>query len=559
MEYESLTDSGKAKVDEIKELFGLSDEDLRYKWEAYALTQPEGIEEIDFEKSLEKFQHHLQTNFVRSAKRNQKSRAEAKSGPSKARKMDLDEQLLLVTPRSQIQSIARPSSPRVSHTSNVSIISSDIPSSPSYDVYKSRTDSGELVTSFVGDSYTESTSQEPATVGAQSNIPDYKFRTMYQKVPDSTRAIDAEIERMVELVCTAYGIQESEICNPAFVSQKDCYAIGRLMSAPTEPKMHANSVLLQTCRRFGAGTLIPLDLSALPAYTFFSNEIVVFKGLNPHGDTFIAKEQLSLPALEAPKVTTTTDMKIVVACGPFTTNDNLEFRPLKDLRDRIKEQEPSAVILFGPFLEMSHPLVLSGEVPRTSIQEFFKDHISSVLEDFDVPTILIPAQGDEVGGHVPFPQPPLKKKSLGIPKICRCFPNPAFFTIDSVNFAVSSIDSLQDIMRSEIRNNVENQSASKRCFSHIIEQRKLYPVFPSPRAKVALEVSQLHLANIEEAPSILVSCSSLKPSIEVVNGVLCLNPGLISKQTAAGTYALISVSRGEGLCSERSRVDIFRI
>ena len=50
-------------------------------------------------------------------------------------------------------------------------------------------------------------------------------------------------------------------------------------------------------------------------------------------------------------------MQVVVACGPYTTTDNLSYEPLEDLLRYIENQKPHLVILCGPFVDARHDII----------------------------------------------------------------------------------------------------------------------------------------------------------------------------------------------------------
>ena len=65
---------------------------------------------------------------------------------------------------------------------------------------------------------------------------------------------------------------------------------------------------------------------------------------------------------------------MVIAAGPFTTHDNLLFEPLADLLSAISKQPPHLLVLVGPLLDASHPLL---EEPSTT--ETYQDVVNRVL------------------------------------------------------------------------------------------------------------------------------------------------------------------------------------
>ena len=54
-------------------------------------------------------------------------------------------------------------------------------------------------------------------------------------------------------------------------------------------------------------------------------------------------------------------LSVVVACGPFTTADNLEYEPLEELLTNVASEKPDVLILVGPFVDASHPLLQQGD------------------------------------------------------------------------------------------------------------------------------------------------------------------------------------------------------
>lgn len=55
-------------------------------------------------------------------------------------------------------------------------------------------------------------------------------------------------------------------------------------------------------------------------------------------------------------------VQVVVACGPFTTSSNLLYEPLTDFLTTLRDNPPHVLILLGPFLDASHPLVVGNDL-----------------------------------------------------------------------------------------------------------------------------------------------------------------------------------------------------
>jgi hypothetical protein len=67
-------------------------------------------------------------------------------------------------------------------------------------------------------------------------------------------------------------------------------------------------------------------------------------------------------------------LDLIIAAGPYTVDDNLQFQPFKELVDVVAGKKPDVVILMGPFLDYKHPLIESGCVDKFP-NEYFKEFI----------------------------------------------------------------------------------------------------------------------------------------------------------------------------------------
>ena len=55
-------------------------------------------------------------------------------------------------------------------------------------------------------------------------------------------------------------------------------------------------------------------------------------------------------------------LQYMIACGPFTVNNELSYDALKDLMMNVKREQPHALILTGPFISHSHEDIISGDL-----------------------------------------------------------------------------------------------------------------------------------------------------------------------------------------------------
>lgn len=55
-------------------------------------------------------------------------------------------------------------------------------------------------------------------------------------------------------------------------------------------------------------------------------------------------------------------LHVMVACGPFTVNNELSYAALKDLMAVVQRDQPHALILSGPFISQNHEDIQNGDL-----------------------------------------------------------------------------------------------------------------------------------------------------------------------------------------------------
>lgn len=71
-----------------------------------------------------------------------------------------------------------------------------------------------------------------------------------------------------------------------------------------------------------------------------------------------------------------------VSAGPYTQSDTLSYKPLEDLIALTVQQEPDVLILIGPLLDTSHPLLLNGSLAET-FEDFYVKLIDSIVQPLE--------------------------------------------------------------------------------------------------------------------------------------------------------------------------------
>lgn len=72
------------------------------------------------------------------------------------------------------------------------------------------------------------------------------------------------------------------------------------------------------------------------------------RGINPEGNIFVAEKICPFQLPKQPEINflpNVDTVSAIVASGPFTTSDNLDYQPLIDLIEYTVEHEPDVLIL----------------------------------------------------------------------------------------------------------------------------------------------------------------------------------------------------------------------
>lgn len=624
----SLTNEVYDKLATLKNIFNLSTEELFVKWESFNVT---GIQE-DLELSLpnlDRFNDYLQTTITSKGQFNKKinplpssgikrkptirSNTNLPSTPNIKRLKPTD-----ITPHNRTPKLGiTESSPAVYETANNSFVSPEKDEkTPLSQKLTSQQDSNTIIETlnpsidelpgFVDLYEDASTNLKPFKLASNFDAAKYKYRTMAMKLLESADVLDEQIDNFAQIYQDQFPDQKSQFENPCLSSQFEILCCGRIVpDSPTYDTssnlpLNSTSLFLETSRISGIGQRIPLDLSNLREYSFFPGQIVVLKGKNPTGRIFIVEEVKTLPSLGAPitsrkeleefrELTNQNGLKIMVAAGPYSNLNTLNYEKFENLVERINgEVKPHILILHGPFIDLTNISVAKGDIefindtqqPK-NLDEVFKKLITPILRKIcpRIQVILIPSLKDSVSKHSSYPQDSFERKKFGLPKNVKIFPNPSSFFINEVLIGCSNIDvykDLRDVSKLDPGSNVISNNRFERISNHIFDQRRYYPYFPgsikhiqqqdpsllaklhdgSMREEIAntgvggscLEVPYLGLTEIGDyLPDILISPSELRFFAKVIKGVVVINPGYFFKPNRDqskedGSYVVLSIN-----------------
>ncbi|MGH0146766.1 UNVERIFIED_CONTAM: hypothetical protein FKN15_037577 [Acipenser sinensis] len=199
------------------------------------------------------------------------------------------------------------------------------PSATPSQKYGSRGGRGEVVCSFGAVQGTwrrqgDSSAQVQLYQGGKDSVTkSYKF--MFQKLQDirEGEVLMCKIEDLGDVLKNHFNIEEfSSTSAPA---QEPVVLLGQI-GCDSNGKLNSKSVILEGDQEHSFGMQVPVDLSELREYSLFPGQHMV-----------------------------------LVACGPYTTSDSMNYEPLMDLIEVIKRDRPDVCLLLGPFLDSKHEQV----------------------------------------------------------------------------------------------------------------------------------------------------------------------------------------------------------
>ncbi|CAG8441915.1 2519_t:CDS:10 [Ambispora gerdemannii] len=375
------------------------------------------------------------------------------------------------------------------------------------------------------------------------------YRYMHEKLTDRMQgALDEQIEYFIKLFKKCYS--DKEIFDPSRPNQEPITTVGRVC-CDSEGKLNTGSIVLETSQSLGRRRRVRLSLREVQSFSLFPGQIIAVDGINITGNVLDVSKIYKLPLLPMPVTSTAEimsynygkarlngeEMTVIVAAGPFTTESNLNFEPFAQLMENMKSIRPDVLILMGPFIETDHTLIKSGEIDYT-LENIFSRFISYPIRHFIKSSpasqiIMIPSVKDITHYDTVFPQPPFEQasiNSLGLPQGVIFYPNPAQFRVNEIVFGVGANEIISHLSGAECQRNITTERMIQLC-RHVLEQQSFYPIFP-PYGGVNLSLTHSDRLKLEILPDVLILPSRhLQYFVKVVEGVLCINPASLAKNT----------------------------
>ncbi|KAG5338866.1 hypothetical protein C0989_005806 [Termitomyces sp. Mn162] len=436
-------------------------------------------------------------------------------------------------------------------------------------------------------------------------------------------SLDDRIEEFSELIKEHYNV--AELGDPTSGTDDDIIVTGRIVydadttdTAP--PRLTETSIALEASRANGGKRVaLRLDSSVTirgaaqgaGSVGLFPGSIVALKGKNGGGSWFLVKEILSLPPLKPSptsfrlpsiKADSAVDpsFSIHIACGPYTPDADLSYKPWRALVKTLKASKPSVVLLMGPFIDVQHPKIKTGEtdmLPDALFRSLFIEHLRTYLDSSPGSiAVLVPSIRDLISRQAVYPQGELDPELTASDPRIHLLPNPARFSINDITFGVTSVDVVYHLKKEELSikgtevdpipsaspDDTGTDVMANTC-RHILQQRSFYPLFPVPldvSHEVNLSVTHLdglRLADgTDNPPDILILPSRLKQFSKVslllfrqndvnmelttyskvVQTTTVINPSFLSK----GTFAKLDIAAGStDSYKERIKTEVVKL
>ncbi|KAH7152222.1 DNA polymerase alpha subunit B N-terminal-domain-containing protein [Dactylonectria estremocensis] len=623
-----------SELESILRLHNLSAEDLYFKWESYCIKLDLDAQEVSLEAvrnlkqsiqdALEKSQHQVQVKAER------KVGATPRAGAKAGNVFGMLDGLMPSTPAtggklgragggSTLKRKLNTPNPLMSSPAGKGAVNGSQITS-----FNDRQNAGEVI-EILNDRLAAASppiapfAEPRVKLTAASDQKKMGYKPLAMKLSEASEILDDRIDDFMTIVQEHHKLDEMAFGSAASQSTTEIVAVGRIASDSTEGKLNAASLVLETSRRTGMGLRVPLKMSNIKSWSFFPGQIVAFRGSNGSGSEFVVNEILEVPllpgaasppsALEAHRErlrggpdamdddSDPAPLNIIFAAGPYTADDNLDFEPLHALCSQAADSYADGLILTGPFLDVDHPLIATGDFdlpeeanydPDTAtMTTVFRYLVSPAFNRLasaspHLTIILVPSVRDILAKHVSWPQDTIPRKELGLPKSVRIVTNPMTLSINELILGVSSQDVLSQLRSEEVAMGPTTDLMGRLC-RYLVEQRHYFPLFPpTDRAKLAktgteegvatgavLDLSYLKLGEmVNVRPDVMMVPSLLPPFAKVIESVLLINPGYLSKRRGAGTYARMTLypppvnGEAEMVSHEvfnRARIEIVRI
>lgn len=526
-----------AELESILRLHDLSAEDLYYKWESYCMKLDRDAQEVSLD-AVRNLKQTIQDDLEKSSrqvhiKQERKMAGTPRAGARSSNVASMLDGLIPSTPtaggrlgraagagstlkRKTGTPHGLASSPATAGLAEQLKSMSTLPATS----FNDRANPGEVV-EILNDRLPAAEppvapfSEPRIKLTAASDQKKMGYKPLAVKLSESSEMLDDRIDDFVTLVQEHHSLDDDAFGSAASQSTTEVVAVGRIASDALEGKINTASLVLETSRRTGMGLRVPLKMGKIKSWSFFPGQIVALRGSNASGSEFVVNQILEVPLLANPaslpsalqahrerlrggpdamdEDSDPAPLNILFASGPYTADDNLDFEPLHALCSQAADTYADALVLTGPFLDVDHPLIATGDFdlpeeanvdPDTAtLSTAFKYLVSPAFNRLaaanpHATVVLVPSVRDVLDKHVSWPQDVISRKELGLPKSVRIVSNPMTLSVNEVVLGVSSQDVLAQLRAEELAVGPQSGDLMSRLCRYLVEQRHYFPLFP---------------------------------------------------------------------------------
>ncbi|OWK17534.1 POLA2 [Cervus elaphus hippelaphus] len=417
--------------------------------------------------------------------------------------------------------------------------SSFSPSATPPQKYSSRSNRGEVVTSF-GSAQGVSWSGRGGTSHLSLKVLGHpepltgSYKCMFQKLPDIREVLTCKIEELGSELKEHYKI---EAFAPILVPAQEPVTLLGQIGCDSNGKLNHKSVILEGDLEHSSGAQIPVDLSELKEYSLFPGQVVVMEGINTTGRKLVATrlyEGVPLPFHQPDEEDGDSEQfMVLVACGPYTTSDSITFDPLLDLITIINRDRPDVCILRVQLV--SEPCTLS---------------INGVIFGLTSTDLLFHMGAEEISRTGCY--------SAGD----QTLPGPRGSVVQFSHHGKEH-GAIRVLGEMGVCSSSGTSDRFSRILKHILTQRSYYPLYP-PQEDVAIDYENFRLyAQLPVTPDVFIAPSELRYFVKDILGCVCVNPGRLTKGQVGGTFGRLYLRRqtagGEGRRSPCAAAQVVRI
>ena len=414
-------------------------------------------------------------------------------------------------------------------------------------VFSTRTDSGQVLLSFRGPNSGPVEPLRPSVELLTETPAGYFYNAAQAKTAHMNKRLSAFKEQYKEM----YEREIEERVSK--VSEIEMTVVGRVVSEDGA-KLSAANLCLQD-----KSNQVDLDVSGMPDFLLYPGKILAAVG-RCNSLKFSAESILPLPASPKKEKDVGQSVHAIVACGPYSATENLDYEPLMTLLSVAQREACGCLVLCGPFLDADHPKFREEPTPRSGVfgdnytyEEALDILIQKVVErKLNCAVIVVPSVQD-LAQMTPVPQRPYS--SCSDPSVFMAT-NPCCFTLNGLLFGVSTVDVLREIAMGCFARSTHQANRIKQAFNEVLEQRCFLPFSPS---ETPVDMQHADLLHLSASPDVLIVASKMAKCVEALGDTLCVNPGPLTRGNDGGSYVRIQVSAGDVSVRERTQVEIIQI